>query len=218
MDMLGEGLGRYFSLAALSALRAAHVGVIGAGGLGSNVAMMLVRSGLRQLTIADPDRVDASNLNRQAYFPEDVGKPKIQALARHLAALEPAIRLVTHETAITRANARSLFAACPLIVEAVDLAETKVMLYELFAPEKDLYVTASGMGGCGKDKDTVMVCRRPRPNVAAVGDFNTAVGFGAPPLAPRVMQAAAMQADAVLDYILSPVADLEGHYENISKD
>ena len=216
MATLDKGLGRYFSLAALRALRAAHVGIIGAGGLGSNVAMMLVRSGIRRITIADSDRVEPSNLNRQAYFPDDVGKPKVLALARHLARLEPAVQIVTHETAVTRTNARSLFAACPLVVEAVDLAETKVMLYELFAPEKDLYVTASGMGGCGRD--AVMVCRRPRPNVAAVGDFSTAVGLGAPPLAPRVMQAAAMQADAVLDSILSPVADLEGHYETISED
>ena len=216
MATLDKGLGRYFSLAALGALRAAHVGIIGAGGLGSNVAMMLARSGIRQMTIADHDRVEASNLNRQGYFPSDIGLPKVQALSRHLAALEPAIRLVVHDFAVTCTNARGLFADCPLIVEAVDLAETKVMLYELFAPEKDLYVTASGLSGCGGD--AVMVCRRPRSNVAAVGDFSTAVGPKTPPLAPRVMQAAAMQADAVLEYILSPVADLEGHYENISKD
>ncbi len=93
MGMLEKGLERYFSIAALGALRAAHVGVIGAGGLGSNVAMMLARSGIRQMTIADPDIVDASNLNRQAYFPDDVGTPKVLALARHLTALEPAMKL-----------------------------------------------------------------------------------------------------------------------------
>ncbi|MCC8193569.1 MAG: sulfur carrier protein ThiS adenylyltransferase ThiF, partial [Deltaproteobacteria bacterium] len=201
MTTLARGLGRYFSSAALDALRAARVGIIGAGGLGSNVAMLLARSGIRRMTIADPDIVDASNLNRQAYFPDDVGRPKVQALARALLTLEPAMRLAVHELAVTTANARTLFEDCPLIVEAVDRAETKAELYALFAPEKELYVTASGMAGFGG----CMVSRRPRPNVAAVGDFASAVDRCRPPLAPRVMQAAAMQADAVLEHILSPL-------------
>ena len=217
MSVLDTGLGRYFSVAALRALRSVHVGVIGAGGLGSNLALMLARSGIRRMTIADPDSVEPSNLNRQAYFPEDVGASKVAALARHLLLLEPCMQLVLHELAITRANARCLFDACPVVVEAVDLAETKIMLYELFAPDKDLYVTASGLAGFGKE--AAMVCRRPRPNVAAVGDFVSAVGPSLPPFAPRVVQAAAMQADAVLDYIVSSVTSLEGHNEkSISED
>lgn len=201
--VLARGLGRYFSIAALEALRAAHVGVIGAGGLGSNVAMMLARSGIRNLTLIDPDIVDASNLNRQTYFPGDVGSPKVLALARHLIALEPEMRLVAHELAVTDENAESLLAGCPVVVEAVDRAETKALLYEIFAPKKELYVTASGMGGFG---GAGMISRRPRPNVAAVGDFTSAVDGARPPLAPRVIQAAALQADAVLEHILSPAA------------
>lgn len=216
MGMLERGLGRYFSIAALGALRAAHVGIIGAGGLGSNVAMMLARSGIRHMTIADPDIVDASNLNRQAYFPDDVGSPKVLALARHLTALEPAMKLTLHELGVTRSNATALFASCPLLVEAVDLPETKVMLYELFAPEKELYVTASGMSGFGRD--AVMVCRKPRPNVTAVGDFVNPVDCANPPLAPRVMQAAAMQADAVLAHILAPVTELGGVHAGITEN
>lgn len=215
MGVLDRGLARYFPIAALGALRAAHVGIIGAGGLGSNVAMMLARSGVRQMTIADPDIVDASNLNRQAYFPGDVGTPKVRALAGHLTALEPAMRLTLHEAAVTRANASALFAECPLIVEAVDLAETKVLLYELFAQEKELYVTASGMAGFGRD--AVMITRRPRANVVAVGDFVNAVDAAHPPLAPRVMQAAALQADAVLAHILSPVTEMGEPYAAISE-
>jgi Dinucleotide-utilizing enzymes involved in molybdopterin and thiamine biosynthesis family 1 len=215
MGVLDRGLGRYFSIAALGALRAAHVGIIGAGGLGSNVAMMLARSGVRKMTVVDPDIVDASNLNRQAYFPEDVGAPKVLALARHLTALEPAMCLAVHELAVTRGNAHTLFAECPLIVEAVDLAETKIMLYELFAQEKELYVTASGMAGVGRD--TVMVTRKPRPNVAAVGDFVSGVDAGHPPLAPRVMQAAALQADAVLAHILSFLTDRGEAYAHLAE-
>jgi len=201
MGALEHGLSRYFSVADLAALRTAHVGIVGAGGLGSNVAMMLARSGIRNFVMADPDVVDASNLNRQSYFPEDVGISKVLSLSRYLTALEPAINFVAHELTVTRENAVSLFDVCPIVVEAVDNAETKVFLYELFAPEKELYVTASGVAGFGDD--AMMIRRNPRPNVIAVGDFSRAVGTANPPLAPRVMQAAAMQADAVLAHILS---------------
>ncbi len=176
---------------------------------------MRINFGL-QMTIADPDIVDASNLNRQAYFPGDVGEPKVLALARHLAALEPAMKIVTHQTAATRDNAAALFAACPLLVEAVDCAETKAMLYELFAPGKELYVTASGMAGFACD--AVMVRRRPRPNVMAVGDFANPVDRANPPLAPRVMQAAAMQADAVVAHILASIANLEKIHADATKN
>lgn len=205
MGILGEGLARYFSLTALEALQTASVGIIGAGGLGSNVAIMLARSGVRNMTLIDPDIVDASNLNRQAYFPADVGVPKVLALARHLTALEPAMRLAVHMLAVTGEKAKALLDGCPIVVEAVDQAETKVLLYELFAREKALYVTASGMGGTGGPP---MTCRKPRPNVAAVGDFTSAVDAARPPLAPRVMQAAALQADAVLEHILSSTLKL----------
>lgn len=67
--------------AARERLRAACVGIAGAGGLGSNIAVMLARSGIGALRIVDFDAVDASNLNRQHYFRQHVGMPKVEALA-----------------------------------------------------------------------------------------------------------------------------------------
>lgn len=202
MTTLATGLTRYFSPERLEALRATRVGIIGAGGLGSNVAVMLARSGVRHMTIVDKDIVDASNLNRQAYLPEDVGTAKVLALSWRLLALEPAMRLAIHETTVTQANAANLFEQCPIVVEAVDDAAVKAMLYGVFAPGKELYVTASGMGGAGFSEEHPMTVRRPRPNVVAVGDFTTPADAASPPLAPRVMQAAALEADAVLAHIL----------------
>ena len=202
MSTLEKGLARYLSTECLAAFSAAHVGIIGAGGLGSNVAMMLARSGVKQLTLADNDRVEASNLNRQAYFPDDVGQLKVAALSRHLVRLEPGIRLTTYATRVTADNAATLFAACPIVVEAVDGADDKVLLYAIFAPVKALYVTASGLAGAGLRSEG-MVVRRPRRNVVAVGDFSEAVSDTNPPLAPRVLQAAAMQAGAVVAHIVS---------------
>lgn len=203
MTTLASGLARHFSGDQLERLGAVRVGIVGAGGLGSNVAMMLVRSGVKKFVLADHDVVDASNLNRQAYLPSDVGVPKVLALSRHMRALEPGVEAAAHHAKVTRENAEELFAACPVIVEAVDDAAGKALLYEIFAASKECYVTASGLGGFGGRENTPMRVRRPRANVVAVGDFTVAADAANPPLAPRVMQAAAMQADAVLVHILS---------------
>ena len=68
-------------------LESARIGIAGAGGLGSNAAMMLVRSGVGHLVLVDCDTVEASNLNRQHYFPGHVGQPKVEALKQQLLAL-----------------------------------------------------------------------------------------------------------------------------------
>lgn len=203
MTTLASGLTRYFSRDRLERLGTVVVGIIGAGGLGSNVAVMLVRSGVKRFVFADHDIVEASNLNRQAYLPADIGMPKVEALVRLLHMIEPEVRATVYQTKVTRENAGELFAPCPVIVEAVDEAPAKAMLYEAFAASKALYVTASGLGGFGEAETAPMMVRRPRVNVVAVGDFTTAADAAHPPLAPRVMQAAAMQADAVLAHILS---------------
>lgn len=202
---LANGLARYLTPDQLAALARVRVGIIGAGGLGSNVAMMLARSGVRRLTLADHDRVEASNLNRQAYFPHDVGLPKVHALARHLLRLEPAMELCLYLEKICPHNAAVLLEGCDIVVEAVDDAETKAVLYSLFGRAKCFYVTASGLGGLGNEEGGAMTCRRLNATTVCVGDFTVAADAANPPFAPRVTQAAALQADAVLSHILRGV-------------
>jgi molybdopterin-synthase adenylyltransferase len=67
------------------ALATAKVILIGAGGLGGEIGEALVRKGVGTLTICDHDEVELSNLNRQFFFKEDVGKPKAHRLAKNLA-------------------------------------------------------------------------------------------------------------------------------------
>ena len=61
-------------------LRNARAAVAGLGGLGSNIAVMLARSGIGKLLLVDFDVVDVTNLNRQMYFIPQLGKPKAEAL------------------------------------------------------------------------------------------------------------------------------------------
>ncbi|MCH8544537.1 MAG: molybdopterin-synthase adenylyltransferase MoeB [Alcanivorax sp.] len=86
-----------FDVAGQAALAAARVLLIGAGGLGCPAALYLAGAGVGELILADPDKVDSSNLHRQiAYRETDVGQPKAQALAATLHALNSEVRITAH--------------------------------------------------------------------------------------------------------------------------
>lgn len=196
-DVLREGLARYFTPDELARLRAARVGIAGAGGLGSNVALMLARSGVEDMLIIDHDVVDASNLNRQQFWPRHVGRPKVEALAELLRGLNPHIRLELVHARLTGDNLPRYLPACPLWVEAFDAAESKTLLVEQALLAGRRIASASGLAGVGGPA----MRRRRLGNLVLVGDFQSDVAV-APPLAPRVTQAAALMADAVLEWIL----------------
>ncbi|MDL2317397.1 ThiF family adenylyltransferase, partial [Desulfovibrio sp. OttesenSCG-928-A18] len=166
------------------------------------VAMLLVRSGLRCFVLADGDRVEASNLNRQFFWPEDVGRLKVEALGDRLRALEPELDMRLLARMITAAEAPELFRGCDVVVEALDAPELKAGLCRSLLGAGLYVVAASGLGGTGGNLAPPMRTRTLGDSLVCVGDFMSAVSGSAPPLAPRVMQAAALQADAVLARLL----------------
>lgn len=194
-----QGLRRYVNDADLRALASVRIGIAGAGGLGSNCALFLARSGIRHLTLIDSDVVEPSNLNRQQYFPEDVGMPKVEALRRLLLRLDAQLDLTVYQACITAENAPGLFAGCDIVVEAFDVPEAKAMLCNALRSHVKLLVCASGLAGVGGPP---MLTRRLGPNLLCVGDFTTSISKDTPPMAPRVSEAAALQADAVLHFLL----------------
>ena len=80
----------------------AVVGIAGAGGLGSNCAMHLVRAGMKRLVIADFDVVSESNLNRQFFFRDQLGRKKVDALAENLRRIEPDLKLDLRDVRLDR--------------------------------------------------------------------------------------------------------------------
>jgi adenylyltransferase/sulfurtransferase len=102
-------------------LKGARVLVVGAGGLGSPVALYLAAAGVGTLGLVDDDRVDASNLHRQVlYGTADVGRPKLDAAARRLRDLNPHVRVEPHRARLTAANAAALVAGHDLVVDGTD--------------------------------------------------------------------------------------------------
>ena len=203
MSLLSESLARWFTPEQLARLGAARVGIAGAGGLGSNAAVALVRSGIRNLVVADGDTVEASNLNRQAYWPEDVGRPKVEALRDRLIALEPELACDGRREWLDADSACRLFRDCDVVVEALDGAAFKAELCAALLRAGMVVVGASGIAGYGLPPLGV---RRLGARFVCVGDFSTGASPDAPTLAPRVAQAAAMQADEVITFLLGSVS------------
>ena len=180
-------------------LESVRVGIAGAGGLGSNCAMHLVRSGVKHITIADFDVVNESNLNRQFFFRDQIGQKKVEAVKENLLRIEPDADIRAVDMRLDASSAREIFADCGIVVEAFDAVDAKVMLVSAFASSGKKLVTASGLAGWGRSNAMKV---RKMGNIVAIGDGETSVGDGAAPVSPRVGIAAAMEANAVVSLLL----------------
>lgn len=151
-------------------LARATVACVGAGGLGSPVLLYLAAAGVGSLRVFDPDRVDETNLQRQVlYTTEDVGRPKAEAAAARLRALNPAIAVQPHVTRVSASNVVSLLSGCDVVVDGTDgfaarylLSDAAVLLKipcvhaSLFRFEGRVMVIAPGKGPCYR-------CLHPEP-------------------------------------------------------
>ena len=110
-------------------LKAASVLCIGAGGLGSPVAMYLAAAGVGRIGIVDFDVVDYSNLQRQIiHGTPDVGRPKLDSARDSLAAINPEVRIETHNVALSSGNALDLFREYDIIVDGTDNFPTRYLV------------------------------------------------------------------------------------------
>ncbi len=184
------------------AVKGSTIGIAGVGGLGSAIAIALARTGIGHLIIADFDIVEPSNLNRQQFFIDQIGLPKVYALRDTLARINPNVRVTACHLRLTPANIAAVFGHAQILVEAFDQAQQKVMLIETFAavfPERPI-VTGSGMAGYGP-ANTVLT-QQVANNLYLCGDGRTAAAPGTGLMAPRVGVAAHHQANAVLRLLL----------------
>jgi sulfur carrier protein ThiS adenylyltransferase len=189
----------YLTPEELALLESVRVGIAGAGGLGSNCAMHLVRAGVKHLTVVDFDVVNESNLNRQFFFRDQLGQKKVEALKENLLRIDPDADIRAVDMRLDASSAREVFSDCDIVVEAFDVVDAKVMLVSSFASSGKKLVTASGLAGWGRSNEMRV---RKMGNIVAVGDGETAVGANAAPASPRVGIAAAMQANSVVAMLL----------------
>ena len=110
-------------------LAGGRVLIIGAGGLGSPVALYLAAGGVGTIGIADFDRVEEHNLQRQLLHDSDaVGQPKVASALRRLRLVNPHVHAVGHEAAVTAGNAAELVAQYDVVVDGSDTFATRYLV------------------------------------------------------------------------------------------
>ena len=183
-------------------LRNARVAVAGLGGLGSNIAVMLARSGVGELLLVDFDTVDVTNLNRQMYLIPQLGKPKAEALPEILYQINPYLTYRSVCIKVTPDNVKELFSEYPIVCEAFDKPDQKAMLVRelLMQCPKTIVVSGNGMAGYA-DANEIRTCQVMKL-LYVCGDQSTDVGNGIGLIAPRVAVCAAHEANKVLQLIM----------------
>lgn len=202
MDPFLGALETRFGSAYVKAVQGASVAICGLGGLGSHVALALVRSGLGTLYLYDDDQVDCANLNRQQYFYDQIGEDKTQALAANLLRIYPQQRLVSKKVHLTPANAGPYLAPATVVVEAFDRPEEKAWLANevlLHYPDKIL-VTTSGIAGFGP-LDSLQT-RKISARWYLVGDLVSGVDFSGRDLSRQLPATKAMAAGAAVAHVI----------------
>jgi len=125
-------------------LKAAKILMVGAGGLGSPSGLYLAASGVGEMTIIDPDIVDASNLQRQLFHDTSkIGAPKAESAKARIAEINPNVKVNAIQDFLTNANVRELVREHDIVVDGTDNFQTRYMVNDACIFEKKLNVYGS---------------------------------------------------------------------------
>jgi sulfur carrier protein ThiS adenylyltransferase len=182
-------------------LKKSSVGIAGLGGLGSNAAIALSRAGIGKLVLVDFDNVDESNLTRQYYFLDQVGKPKTLALQDNIKKINPNVIIDSYNEKLIKGSMEERFKEVDVVIEALDDAVIKIVFIEEILKKLPLkpIVAASGVAGYGHSD---------RISTKRLGNLYLCYDECAPSsdddvlLAPRVALMANWEANLALEIIL----------------
>lgn len=185
------------------ALKGSKVCILGAGGLGSNVAVNLARCGVGHIYICDFDIVEASNLNRQYYRLSHIGKKKVYAIKEVIEEINPFIDVKICDKRINKDNLHEIIKEYPVVCEALDEASVKSMVInEILSNYTDkVVVSASGMAGI--DTPNEIKTTKKINNLYICGDEKSDMEEIDGMMAPRVSVCAGHQANMILRILLN---------------
>ncbi|MDD5248004.1 MAG: tRNA threonylcarbamoyladenosine dehydratase [Rhodocyclaceae bacterium] len=142
------GMTRLYGADAAARLAAAHVCVIGIGGVGSWAVEALARSGVGRLTLIDLDHVAESNINRQVHaLDATLGQAKVLAMRSRIGEINPRCEVICIEEFVTPENAPTLLPACDALIDAIDQVCAKAALIAHCRRAGIALVTTGGAGG-----------------------------------------------------------------------
>ena len=182
-------------------LKKSSVGIAGLGGLGSNAAISLARAGVGKLVLVDFDKVEESNLTRQYYFLDQVGKLKVDALKENIKRINSEIIVDTYNVKLNKGSMEKPFKNVDVIIEALDNAEIKTaFIEEILTKLKDKHiVAASGVAGYGHS-DRILT--KKLGNLCMCYDELAKSSDDDVLMAPRVILMANLEANLALEIIL----------------
>lgn len=143
------GVARIFGDASLDALAAAHVVVVGVGGVGSWAAEALARSAVGRITLIDMDHVAESNINRQVHaLDTTLGCSKIEVMAERIAAISPRCRVDRVDEFVEPGNASVLVPSdADVVIDAIDAPAAKAALVASCVGRGQAVIVCGGAGG-----------------------------------------------------------------------
>lgn len=183
-------------------IKKGKVAIAGLGGLGSNIAVMLARTGVGKLLLIDYDVVEPSNLNRQHYNINHLGMYKTKALEKQIREINPYVEVEIRNVKVTENNIVEILTGYDIICEAFDGPEAKSILVNI-ALEKlqEVYIVAAS-GMAGYDSSNIIQTVNPLDRLYICGDLENEAKIGQGLMAPRVNICAGHQANMVLRLLL----------------
>ncbi len=144
------GLDRLYGVIGAARIRAAHVVVVGVGGVGSWTVESLARSGVGRLTLIDLDNVSESNINRQIHALDDtVGMAKVEAMRQRIAHINPSCVVTCIEDFVEPSNWPNILngAEVDAVIDACDQVKAKTVMAAWALKERALFITVGAAGG-----------------------------------------------------------------------
>lgn len=184
-------------------IKTARVGIAGLGGLGSNIAAMLVRTGVANLTVADFDTVDLSNVNRQNYYLSQIGSPKTDAAEELLLKINPYLTIDKHYVRLDPSNIPAIFDGCDIVCEAFDVPSEKAMLINTILERCPGIKVVSGSGMAGYGRSNEIRTERLFADLYICGDGIDMEDTEGGLMAPRVNICAGHMANAVISLLIN---------------
>lgn len=143
------GMDRLYGSDAAGRVRAAHVAVVGVGGVGSWAAEALARSGVSRLTLIDMDHIAESNVNRQIHaLSSTLGMSKVEAMAQRIAQINPSAQLTLVDDFVTPDNWPAILPqGVDAVIDACDQFSAKYAIMQWSLRRRTPFVTVGAAGG-----------------------------------------------------------------------
>lgn len=183
-------------------LKKAKVAIAGLGGLGSNIAIMLARTGIGHLLLVDFDTVEPSNLNRQHYFIKHLSMPKTLALKEQTNDINPFITVETKTIYIDETNIKTLFKDYEIVCEAFDNPVCKATLVNTILTELPSTKVVASSGMAGYESSNIIKTEKKMKNFYICGDLKSEAKPSTGLMAPRVQICAGHQANMIVRLLL----------------